>query len=163
MKTRENARLAWFFTQLAVKEHVLPSLHVDPLVAELFLTENCNLRCVSCNCWRENTKGELATGEWKEVLRQLAELQIHKVNFTGGEPLIRPDAIELMRFARDSGIAHMHLNSNGIRLTPDVLGEVLDSGVRSFNISVDGPAAWCTTASAGALAPSRSPPGTCAS
>jgi MoaA/NifB/PqqE/SkfB family radical SAM enzyme len=139
MRTRENARLAWFFTQLAVKEHVLPNLHVEPLVAELFLTENCNLRCVSCNCWRESTKDELTTGEWKDVLGQLAALRIHKVNFTGGEPLIRPDAIELMRFARDRGIANMHLNSNGIRLTPELLGEVIDAGVRSFNISVDGP------------------------
>jgi hypothetical protein len=38
-----------------VKRAIAPGLHVRPLVSELFLTENCNLRCISCNCWLENT------------------------------------------------------------------------------------------------------------
>jgi MoaA/NifB/PqqE/SkfB family radical SAM enzyme len=44
-----------------------------------------------------------------------------------------------MRFARQIGIRHMHLNTNGIRLTDDIRREVLEAGVRSFNVSVDGP------------------------
>jgi MoaA/NifB/PqqE/SkfB family radical SAM enzyme len=139
MKVSENARLAMFFVQLSAKKRIAPNLHVRPLVSELFLTENCNLRCISCNCWLENTKGELTTDEWKGVLRQLAGLRILKANFTGGEPLIRPDAIELMAYAHELGIRHMHLNTNGIRLTPGTLENVLAAGVRSFNISVDGP------------------------
>ncbi len=135
----ERVQLASFFTQLAVKRYLAPGLHVRPLVAELFLTENCNLRCKSCACWLDNTKGELSTAEWQDVLRQLVALKIVKVNFTGGEPLIRPDAIELMGYAREAGIRHMHLNTNGIRLTPPVMDQVLAAGVRSFNISVDGP------------------------
>lgn len=139
MRLTEGMRLAWFFTRLSVKERVKPDLHVAPMVAELFLTENCNLRCISCNCWRENTQQELTTDEWKDVLGQLVDLRILKVNFTGGEPLIRSDAIELMGYARDRGIAHTHLNTNGIRLTPSTTADVLQAGVRSFNISVDGP------------------------
>jgi MoaA/NifB/PqqE/SkfB family radical SAM enzyme len=139
MTVIDKVRLASFFGQLAVKRWMAPNLNVRPLVSELFLTENCNLRCKSCSCWLENTKGELATGEWKQVLEQLAGLGILKVNFTGGEPLIRPDALEIMRHAHELGMRHLHLNTNGIRLTPAVLPEVLDAGVRSFNISVDGP------------------------
>lgn len=132
-------RLSRFFVLLAAKEHLLPNLHVKPLVAELFLTDNCNLRCISCGCWRSTTKGELSTDEWKDVLCQLSALPILKANFTGGEPLIRKDAVELMRFARDVGIPSRHLNTNAILLAPDRLAEILDAGVRSFNISVDGP------------------------
>ena len=139
MTAADNARLMAFFSQLAVKRWLVPGLHVWPLVAELFLTENCNLRCKSCACWLDNTKGELTTDEWKDVLRQLAALKILKANFTGGEPLIRPDATELMAYAHGLGIGHLHLNTNGIRLTPAILATVLDAGVRSFNISVDGP------------------------
>jgi MoaA/NifB/PqqE/SkfB family radical SAM enzyme len=139
MKVAENAKLAVFFGQLAVKRRLAPDLHVRPLVSELFLTENCNLRCISCKCWLENTKGELTTAEWQDVLRQLARLRILKANFTGGEPLIRPDAIELMAYATEVGVRHLHLNTNGIRLNPATLQQVLDAGVRSFNISVDGP------------------------
>jgi MoaA/NifB/PqqE/SkfB family radical SAM enzyme len=139
--TAEGARLVRFLAGLRIKEWVRPHHHVRPLVAELFLTENCNLRCVSCACWREVTRDELSTEEWKDVLRQLADVRIHKVNFTGGEPLIRKDAVELMRYARDIGIRHMHLNTNAIRLTDEMRRQVLDAGVRSFNVSVDGPTA----------------------
>jgi MoaA/NifB/PqqE/SkfB family radical SAM enzyme len=139
MTAGEKVQLASFFTQLAVKRFIAPGLHVRPLVAELFLTENCNLRCKSCSCWLDNTKGELTTAEWQDVLRQLVELKIVKLNFTGGEPLIRPDAIELMAYARDLGVRHLHLNTNGIRLTPPTMDKVLAAGVRSFNISIDGP------------------------
>jgi MoaA/NifB/PqqE/SkfB family radical SAM enzyme len=138
MRTSEALRLGAFFGALAIKEHLKPDLHVRPLVAELFLTENCNLRCVSCACWRTNTRDELATAEWKDVLDQLAALRLHKVNFTGGEPLIRRDAVELMGYARSAGIRHLHLNTNAILLTPAMLSRVLDAGVRSFNVSVDG-------------------------
>jgi MoaA/NifB/PqqE/SkfB family radical SAM enzyme len=141
MKAAELIQLSRFFAALAVKEHLLPNLHVRPLVAECFLTENCNLRCVSCACWRTTTHNELSTAEWQDVFRQLAELQIYKLNFTGGEPLLRRDAIELMAYARSSGIRHMHLNTNAILLRPATLQRVLDAGVRSFNISVDGPQA----------------------
>jgi MoaA/NifB/PqqE/SkfB family radical SAM enzyme len=141
MRVKELARLSGFFGALAVKEHVRPKLLVRPLVAELFLTENCNLRCVSCACWRSNTRDELTSDEWRDVLRQLAELRIHKVNFTGGEPLIRSDAVHLMQVARSFRIPHMHLNTNGILLTPSKREEILAAGVRSFNVSVDGPTA----------------------
>lgn len=139
MRIAETARLAGFFAALAVKERVAPRLHVRPLVAECFLTDNCNLKCISCNCWREFTRGELSTLEWQSVLQQLADLGIHKVNFTGGEPLIRQDAVGLMRFANECGIRHMHLNTNAIRLTGTLREQVIEAGVRSFNISVDGP------------------------
>ncbi len=137
-KTLEQARLARFFAALAVKEHLAPRLHVRPLVAEVFITENCNLRCVSCACWRETTRNELTTEEWKETLRQLRELGVLKVNVTGGEPLVRHDCIELLAYATDIGIPNLHLNTNGLLLDQRRVAAVLDAGVRSFNISVDG-------------------------
>jgi MoaA/NifB/PqqE/SkfB family radical SAM enzyme len=133
------ARTARFFSLLAVKEHVMPQLHVRPLVAELFLTDNCNLKCVSCACWRTTTREELSTGEWRGVLDQLAELGIIKVNLTGGEPLLRRDAPELISYALERGIRTVHVNTNATLLDPRRREAVLAAGARSFNISVDGP------------------------
>lgn len=138
---RDRVRLAAFFAALALKERVLPWLHVQPLVAELFLTENCNLRCVSCNCWRETTNDELTTDEWKAVLDQLRARRIVKVNITGGEPLIRRDCIELLAYATSIGIPQLHLNTNGLLLDEQRRTAVLEAGVRSFNLSIDGPTA----------------------
>jgi MoaA/NifB/PqqE/SkfB family radical SAM enzyme len=135
----EAVRLGGFFVALAVKEHLKPDLHVQPLVAELFLTDNCNLRCVSCACWRTQTAEELSTEEWKDVLDQLAGLRLHKVNFTGGEPLLRRDAVEIMEYANSVGFHRIHLNTNAILLRPKMIERLLDAGVRSFNVSIDGP------------------------
>jgi MoaA/NifB/PqqE/SkfB family radical SAM enzyme len=135
----EQVRVAAFFAKLAVKERALPRLHVRPLVAELFLTENCNLFCVSCNCWRETTRHELSTAEWCDVLAQLHNLRFTKVNFTGGEPLLRQDSTDLLAYATRLGIPHLHLNTNGILLDQRRRMDVLRAGVRSFNISIDGP------------------------
>ena len=137
----DRIRLARFFAQLAVKEHVAPGLPVKPLVAELFLTDNCNLKCVSCACWRKVTRGELTGEEWRGVLDQLADYGILKANFTGGEPLLRRDAPELMAHAYGRGIRNLHLNTNAVLLDDRRREAVLEAGVRSFNVSVDGPRA----------------------
>src|SRR5689334_21135858 len=89
MDLREGAKLAGFCGALAVKERVAPRLHVRPQVAECFLTDNCNLRCVSCACWRSNTKDELTARDWCDVLDQVAASPKLKVNFTGCGPLLR--------------------------------------------------------------------------
>jgi len=135
----DKVRLTAFFGQLAVKERIAPRLHVRPLVAELFLTDNCNLRCISCACWRSVTRNELDGDEWRHVIEQLVGMGILKANFTGGEPLLRPDAPDLMAYARRRGIRNLHLNSNAILLDERRRTAVLDAGVRSFNVSVDGP------------------------
>jgi MoaA/NifB/PqqE/SkfB family radical SAM enzyme len=135
---RRRARLASFFAQLAVKEHLRPDLDVRPLVAELFLTENCNLKCISCACWRDTTRHELTTDEWRSAIDQVADAGIVKINFTGGEPLLRRDAALLIAHARDRGIDDLHLNTNAILLDDTRRAEVLKAGIRSFNVSVDG-------------------------
>jgi MoaA/NifB/PqqE/SkfB family radical SAM enzyme len=137
----DKIRLAKFFTQLAVKEHIAPGLPVRPLVAELFLTDNCNLKCVSCACWRKVTRGELSEDEWRSVIDQLADYGILKANFTGGEPLLRSDASRLMAHAHNRGIRNLHVNTNAVLLDDRRREGVLEAGVRSFNISVDGPSA----------------------
>ncbi len=159
---REQLQLVRFFGALALKEHMLPRLKVRPLVAELFLTENCNLRCTSCACWRTHTSDELSTAEWKDVIDQLVALRIVKLNFTGGEPLIRRDAIELMAYAHDRGARAIHLNTNGILLDDRRRAAVLAAGVRSFNLSVDGPSPAIHDAIRGATVRSPRPSSTCA-
>jgi len=87
------------------------------------------------------TRRELTGDEWRNVLDQLADYGIVKANFTGGEPLLRRDAPELMAHAHERGIRNLHLNTNAILLDDRRRNAVLEAGVRSFNISVDGPTA----------------------
>lgn len=137
----DKAKLVKFLSALALKEHFFRDLHVRPLVAELFFTDNCNLSCVSCNVWRTHTTGELSTEEWYDVIDQLVDLGFIKLNFTGGEALVRRDVSKVIRYAHDAGIHDLHVNTNGILLTELRLAEILQAGIRSFNISIDAPTA----------------------
>jgi len=138
MRFQRTARLAFFFGRLMVKRWLLPDLDVRPLVAELFVTDNCNLRCVSCACWRGQTENELTREEWYDVIRQLGDLGFVKLNFTGGEALLRRDIEDIVRFASGNSDAELHLNTNAIFLTPPKARRLIDAGIRSFNISIDG-------------------------
>ena len=127
----DKVRLAGFFARLAVKEHLAPRLHVRPLVAELFLTDNCNLKCVSCACWRTVTRRELDGDEWRGVIDQIAELRHPQGQLHRRRAVAAPGRPELMAYARDAGIRSLHLNTNAILLDDRRLGAVLDAGVRS--------------------------------
>lgn len=134
-----NRRLARFVVATWIKRTIRPKLHIRPIAAELFLTDNCNLKCVSCTCWHDHTLDELSTEEWCSVIDQLASLGFIKLNFTGGEALIRRDAVRIISHARDAGFTDLHVNSNGLLLDSERVDELVGAGVRSFNISIDGP------------------------
>ena len=86
------------------------------------LTERCDNDCIHC-CInlpagdKAARARELTTEQWKDVLRQAADLGCLQVRFTGGEPLLRPDFEELYLFARRLGLAVL-LFTNARRVTP---------------------------------------------
>jgi MoaA/NifB/PqqE/SkfB family radical SAM enzyme len=71
-------------------------LDVPPLLIAS-VTQRCNLRCKGCyaQAQHRDSAPELSTGEWADVLAQARELGISIVLLAGGEPLMRPDLLEL--------------------------------------------------------------------
>lgn len=67
-----------------------------PLQLIHFITSKCNAKCGHCFYWSQlNTKGELSLEEIDKVSRHLPDLVI--LNFSGGEPFIRPDFAEVIK------------------------------------------------------------------
>ena len=84
-----------------------------PNVVYAHLTPTCNLKCIHCNLPRPDgiahgtlrRVDEMSTDEWRESLTYLREwLGPFKLNISGGEPFVRKDIRELLRFACDLGI-----------------------------------------------------------
>lgn len=116
----------------------------------LHLTNKCNLKCPYCyNKGDRETKLKLqrvgtipptmSTDEFKHLISQLVLYGVRRILFTGGEPLLRKDAIELLEFARsrseqrvrDGGSAvSLEMLTNGTLITDQIAGklcEVLDA------------------------------------
>ena len=78
----------------------------NPLALVAELTHRCPLHCVYCSNPLELSARtrELSTASWARVLREAADLGVLQADFTGGEPLARPDLTEIIRAARAAGL-----------------------------------------------------------
>ena len=63
------------------------------------ITRKCNYRCRGCNVWQEQGQEELKTEEIKKGLDILKDLGVVEVVFSGGNPLLREDAAEIIDYA----------------------------------------------------------------
>jgi pseudo-rSAM protein/SPASM domain protein len=103
------------------------------------LTKQCNLYCSHCYAAAdtEQAPGELTTAEGKRLLDDLAEYGVPVVLFSGGEPLVRDDLLELVSHAADLDIRPV-LSTNGTLITPEKATELRNAGLAYAGISVDG-------------------------
>jgi len=88
--------------------------HVLPLVM-LGVTARCNSRCVSCDFWHADGADDLSRDEIDRLAGELAAVGTRVVVFTGGEPLFRPDVLQLADLFRARGI-RLHLLTSGLGL-----------------------------------------------
>ncbi len=102
-------------------------------------TRRCNLYCSHCYAGAdlEAGSGEFSTAEAKRFLEQLADYGAPVILFSGGEPLVRDDLVELVDYAADLGLRPV-LSSNGTLITPEKATALRDAGLKYAGISVDG-------------------------
>jgi glycosidase/MoaA/NifB/PqqE/SkfB family radical SAM enzyme len=122
----------------------LPTL---PSRLYLTLTERCNLRCVHCitGAPARTADGSARTmAPWViEALRE-AFRGVSYVGFShGGESLVHPDFFPIVKTiqterATRPGRLDVHLLSNGVRLTEPTIARLVDHGVTSLAVSLDG-------------------------
>jgi len=103
------------------------------------VTRRCNLRCVHCYSHSEDRdySGELSTEEGEVLLDDLSEMGCPVVLFSGGEPLIRPDILDLIRHAAKKGMRAV-LSTNGTLINSPVAAELHSIGLSYVGISLDG-------------------------
>jgi MoaA/NifB/PqqE/SkfB family radical SAM enzyme len=75
-----------------------------PAAAEFELTSRCDFACPMCYVRTLAPLGELSTDWWKDLFRHAAEAGVLYALLTGGEPLLRPDFVELYEFLYDLGV-----------------------------------------------------------
>ncbi|HEU4758836.1 MAG TPA: radical SAM protein [Dehalococcoidia bacterium] len=102
-------------------------------------SRRCNLRCIHCYADSENQRydGELTTGEARAVIEDVAGFGAPVLLFSGGEPLMRRDVLDLAAYATDLGIRAV-LSTNGTLITRAKARQIRAAGVSYVGISIDG-------------------------
>ncbi len=99
------------------------------------LTPKCNLSCIYCHREGEQSPEEqIPAEEIAEILRVAAKFEIRSVKFTGGEPLLRQDLLEIVRSV-PAGM-ESSLTTNGTLLA-DLAYGLREAGLRRVNVSLD--------------------------
>lgn len=92
------------------------NLESDELTSVLIeLTFNCNEKCKHCYCCVDDSKTELNTIEVKYLLKELREMGVLDIIFTGGDLFTRTDTFEILNYAYDLGFL-ITIFTNGIAL-----------------------------------------------
>ncbi len=104
------------------------------------ITDRCNLKCIYCvpdvSAPHPGRAEMLTTGEIVRFVRIAHERGVSKVRITGGEPLLRPDILELVREIKEIGIKELGLTTNGMMLG-EMAGCLKQAGLDRVNISMD--------------------------
>lgn len=113
----------------------LPSKPLD-VICEI--TYICNLECPTCFRWTAKPdEHELTAAEWTQVLAKLKRwLGPFNLTYTGGEPFLRKDILDIFRFAADNRIMTTVV-SNGSLIDDELARRIADSGLDGITISLN--------------------------
>src|SRR3990170_7398584 len=109
-----------------------------PLVVSWNVTLKCNLKCPHCyiNAAERKLPNELSTDAAKMLIHQIAEVSRPLLILSGGEPLLRKDIFELIRYGTEKGLK-MGLGSNGSLIDAPTAKRLKEAGVKTVSISLD--------------------------
>jgi PqqA peptide cyclase len=118
----------------------MPNSLSNPLALIAELTHRCPLHCVYCSnpLELEQRVKELPTEVWSRVLREAAEAGVLEADLTGGEPLTRPDIVDLVRAARSAGL-YVNLITSGLPMDEARLAALVEAGLDHLQLSFQGP------------------------
>lgn len=103
------------------------------------MTRRCNLKCVHCYAKALDVEGkdQISTEKGKEIIDDLAAYGTPVMLFSGGEPLVRQDLVELARHATHRGMRAV-ISTNGTLITKEKAKALKDVGLSYVGISLDG-------------------------
>ena len=112
-----------------------------PLAGSLELTFRCNLRCVHCYLGDARAglagKEELSYPEIRGLLDQIVDEGCVWLLLTGGEPLLRPDFLDIYTYAKQKGLL-LTLFTNGTLITPQIADYLQEWRPSKIEISLYG-------------------------
>tara|TARA_Y100000310_G_scaffold343159_1_gene449530 strand:+ start:45843 stop:46925 length:1083 start_codon:yes stop_codon:yes gene_type:complete len=121
--------LKWHFNYYLLRKS-------SPLVTVVYLTHNCNFKCIMCNFWRDEVKHIMPLDMFKNLVDDIKD-GCYYLDLAGGEPTIVPDLMERIKYASER-IPYVHLVSNGFLIDKKRAIEFSKSSISEISISIDG-------------------------
>jgi MoaA/NifB/PqqE/SkfB family radical SAM enzyme len=145
MQILEVASLGYKHAVSAIAEEVYLKFGVDatrPVTFYGLVNSRCNVKCRYCEYWRlDKYPDEMTIAQWQDALLSVKDFVGNfSINFSGGEPFIKPGFIDLLEWCRDNEIK-AGVTTNGSALTKANAARVVAAHPFNVNISLDAPSA----------------------
>ncbi len=103
------------------------------------LTRNCNLNCIHCRARASAGphENELSLPECKQILDDIGAFAAPTIILTGGEPLLRSDIFDIIRYGKEKGL-RMVIAVNGTLLDDETGPRLKEAGILRVSMSLDG-------------------------
>ncbi|MCX8206530.1 MAG: radical SAM protein [Methanothrix sp.] len=104
-----------------------------PQTVSIEVTRKCGCSCEHCTL--QEGEGELSSEAIRSVIDQALDMGACIITFTEGDPLLRSDIIELVRYV-DKERAVVNLFTPGLEMTPEIADALRDAGLYNLIIGV---------------------------
>ncbi len=127
---RENAYK--LYVDQEIKEHQLRYLFLE-------ITRRCNLSCIHCgsDCSKDLKMQEMTLESWQNIIKAMQDRYSPTFVITGGEPLVSEGFNQISKTLKDVN-ASWGMVTNGMLLTRDKMKMIVENGLDSMTISLDG-------------------------
>ncbi len=123
-------------SRLAVPRRAEPG--PPPRSVRLSVTDRCDFACTYCRPSRSDgyTDGRLMTSAWRTMFEALHQAGVRRVRLTGGEPLVHPEIVSIVKHLSTIGFEDVALTTNASQLAR-LAKPLRDAGLHRLNISID--------------------------
>ena len=129
------------FNEITIdKNGLIKSGYSRPEVVYWIFTNLCNLHCGHC-CWENhyNQDDELNEEEVINIIDQVADLNVSKISFSGGEPTTKYNKLlKAIQHSKDRGITSICIATNALLFNEERIEELINAGLTEIQISLDG-------------------------
>jgi mycofactocin biosynthetic radical S-adenosylmethionine protein MftC len=103
------------------------------------ITGRCNLKCLHCLSadFMEKSDGEIDFEECVRFIDELERMEVFQINFGGGEPFLRNDFLDILRYAHSKGITTC-VSTNGTMLDRALVKKLKEMDLLYLQVSLDG-------------------------
>ena len=117
-----------------------------PLYLAIESTNNCNLSCLFCqrtkriNAGNYRVVGIMQSKLYRKIIDEISELGVYSIKLNkDGEPLMNPNIVEFVRYAKEKGIMEVMFNTNAMRLNEKMSEGLIKAKLDKILISFDSP------------------------
>lgn len=103
---------------------------------ELLITDACNFRCPYCRGCEEQYRGTVKGPEWMRTLDIWIKEGLKNVRFSGGEPTIHPQLVQMVDHCKRNGVERIAISTNG-SARRSLYTQLLGAGANDFSVSLD--------------------------